>query len=179
MSTLEKQLDGIEDLYRRLGGEAYGEGVTVTEHSLQAATLAQAQNGSEVLIGAALLHDIGHLLEEPDDEYGYHRHAQAGSTYLATLFCDELACLVGLHVSAKRYLCARESAYAQRLSVASVHSLAIQGGPMSEQEAATFEADPVHQNAVILRRCDDEAKVVGKHTPPFSHFRPLLRGLMR
>ncbi len=41
-----------------------------------------------------------------------------------------IAC-VRLHVAAKRYLCATDASYFSQLSPASVHTLSLQGGPMS------------------------------------------------
>ncbi len=59
---------------RTRGQEAYlGEPVTVTEHSLQAATAAEAEGRPAALVAAALLHDMGWLLHEgprPHEERG-------------------------------------------------------------------------------------------------------------
>ena len=61
-----ERIDSVAQLFAVLeqgGGEAYfGEPVTVLEHSLQAAWFIQRKGGSEALIAAALLHDVGHLL---------------------------------------------------------------------------------------------------------------------
>ncbi len=46
-------------------GEIYGaEAVTQLEHALQAASLARDSGASAVLVAAALMHDIGHLLDD-------------------------------------------------------------------------------------------------------------------
>ncbi len=58
-------IDRIADIFERRGAEAYlGERVTMAEHMLQTATLAQAEGASDALIAAALLHDIGHFTAE-------------------------------------------------------------------------------------------------------------------
>ncbi|MBV8496927.1 MAG: hypothetical protein JO361_09115, partial [Gammaproteobacteria bacterium] len=56
--------DEIVAIYAARGAAAYfGERVSVSEHGLQAAWFAQVQGAAEPLVLAALLHDIGHLLE--------------------------------------------------------------------------------------------------------------------
>jgi predicted HD phosphohydrolase len=51
----------IEDIFVRRGADSYlGEAVSMAEHMLQAAQLAEAEDGSDTMIAAALLHDIGH-----------------------------------------------------------------------------------------------------------------------
>ena len=79
---------------------------------------------------------------------------------------------VRLHVAAKRYLCATEADYFSKLSRDSVLSLSLQGGPMSAQEVAAFNALPGSAEAVQLRRFDEQAKVKGLDTPPVDHFMP-------
>jgi predicted HD phosphohydrolase len=82
-------------------------------------------------------------------------------------------------VQAKRYLARSEAAYAARLSPASVHSLALQGGPMNEAELSAFEALPHADSAVLLRRWDDLAKEPGRGTPPLGHYLALLEDLLQ
>ena len=79
---------------------------------------------------------------------------------------------VRLHVAAKRYLCGTEPDYFSTLSKDSVLSLSLQGGPMSSAEAAEFAALPGAQDAVQLRRFDEQAKVKGLETPSVEHFLP-------
>jgi gamma-butyrobetaine dioxygenase len=81
---------------------------------------------------------------------------------------------VRLHVMAKRYLCAVEPDYFARLSPASVQTLALQGGPLTEGEARAFESMPHARAAVAVRRWDEAAKDPAMAAPPFDHFRPLL-----
>jgi predicted HD phosphohydrolase len=77
---------------------------------------------------------------------------------------------VRLHVAAKRYLCAVEPSYFNTLSPASVHSLQLQGGPMSTEEIAEFEQSPFYPEAVRLRRWDDLAKDPEMTTAGIEHF---------
>jgi gamma-butyrobetaine dioxygenase len=86
---------------------------------------------------------------------------------------------VRLHVAAKRYLCATEPDYFGRLSPASVYTLSVQGGPMRPAETDAFEALPYAQDAVALRRWDDDAKDPDAPTPGLERFFPLLAGVVR
>ena len=50
---------------------------------------------------------------------------------------------VRLHVAAKRYLCATDPTYFGKLSPASVHTLSLQGGPMSDGGGGGVPQEPV------------------------------------
>jgi phosphonate degradation associated HDIG domain protein len=176
--------DEIAELFAARGADLYvGEPVTQLEHGLQAAHLAEVAEAPDTLVAAALLHDIGHLL--PEDAEGAAaagidaRHEEAGQAWLAGRFGPAVTEPVRLHVAAKRYLCAVEPAYLATLSPASVHSLGLQGGPMTDAEARSFEANPHYRDAVRLRRWDDEAKIVGLAVPGFDHYRARLETAVR
>ena len=53
----------IRGCFYRHGDKRYGEFVTQRQHALQCATLASQEGASAPLIAAALLHDIGHMVE--------------------------------------------------------------------------------------------------------------------
>jgi len=173
-------IDRLESLFLCRGAEAYlGEPVTVAQHMLQCAALAQAEGAPETLIAAAMLHDVGHLAFGAEGEYSPDdtvdkRHDRTGADFLQGHFPPEIVEPIRLHVAAKRYLCATDSHYYDRLSAASKHSLALQGGPMSEAEAEVFAALPFHAEAVRVRLWDDGGKVEGVRTPSFEELRPLL-----
>ncbi|MFC1411997.1 phosphonate degradation HD-domain oxygenase [Streptacidiphilus sp. N1-12] len=177
-------LDLLESLFDGQGAAEYlGEEVTQAQHMLQAGALAQAAGAPPALVAAALLHDVGHLRGEVtghDLMAGTdNRHSHTGAQWLARWFAPEVTEPVRLHVDAKRYLCAVEPGYVNALSPASVHTLAVQGGPMSPAQADAFAAEPFGADAVRLRRWDEEAKNPSAPTPAFGHFRPLLAGLLR
>ena len=157
--------------------------VTQKQHALQAAWMAEREGCDDALIAAALLHDIGHLVhglgEDPAAAGVDDRHEDVGEAHLRALFGPEVTEPVRLHVAAKRYLCATEADYFGRLSRDSVVSLALQGGPMSAEEVAAFEALPQATNAVRLRRYDERAKVKGLETPPMEHFLPHVARCLR
>ena len=174
----------VHALYGRLGSAAYfGERVSMTEHGLQAAHFARVQGASDQLVVAALLHDVGHLLEEVpeaiEDWVSDSRHEELGARWLAQRFAAEIAEPVRLHVPAKRYLCAVDPHYFAQLSTASVHTLKLQGGPMSAAEVARFEQEPHHREAVRLRQWDDQGKVAGLVTPPLQAYTALIDSLAR
>ena len=165
----------IAELFSGPGGQAYlGEPVTIGVHMRQAGALAEAAGADSPLVAAALLHDIGHLRQETDA-----RHGEAGARWLSQWFGEAVTEPVRLHVPAKRYLCATEPGYFGLLSAESVRTLARQGGPMTAEEAAAFEALPHAANAVAVRRWDDEAKDPAVTPPEFAHFAALLGALVR
>jgi len=169
----------IFSLFERSGAAAYfGERVSLTQHSLQAAYFAREQRAPAALVIAALLHDIGHLLEDlPDDLAQWtadSRHEELGARWLAVRFGPEIVEPVRLHVPAKRYLCATNASYVSRLSEASRHTLQLQGGPMTPSEAASFAAERYARDAVRLREWDDQGKVAGLSTPALSAYRTLI-----
>jgi phosphonate degradation associated HDIG domain protein len=169
-------VDEIMELFARHGAVAYhGECVSQTEHALQAADLARRDRAPNWLVVAALLHDLGHLLDGQEEdllERGVDdRHETAGWAWLTKHFGAEVTEPVRLHVDAKRYLCTVDPQYVAGLSSASRCSLALQGGLMAADERAQFESNPFHHDAVQLRHWDDAAKVRGLTVPGLEYYR--------
>jgi phosphonate degradation associated HDIG domain protein len=174
--------DEIIRLFETKGHAAYfGEPVSQLEHALQTADLAAKQGASETLVAAALLHDVGHLVHELPENIADRgidaRHEVVGKNWLTKHFGPSVTEPIRLHVAAKRYLCAVDSEYAKNLSPASVQSLELQGGPMSKAEVAEFERSANWRDAILLRRCDDLAKVPGLNVPGLEHYRAILDGV--
>lgn len=176
--TRQATLAAIDALLARAGEVDYGEQVTMLEHSIQCALFAQRDGAAETLVAAALLHDIGSFVSGAGGAYGEYAHDRSGGEWLAQRFAPAVSEPVRLHVAAKRYLCAVEPEYWRALSPASVHTLGHQGGPMQPHEVRAFEREPYFEDAVRLRRWDDEGKVAGMTVPPVSSFHPLLRRVL-
>jgi phosphonate degradation associated HDIG domain protein len=165
-------------LYESRGAAQYGsEAVSQLEHALQCAALAERDGAAPALVAASLLHDLGHLLAESPRVLG--REVDDVHQYLAIPFLrgvlpESALEPIRLHVDAKRYLCRADQGYWATLSPASRHSLELQGGIFSAEEASRFIERPCASDAVALRRWDDLAKVPGKRTPPLAHYAQLL-----
>lgn len=177
-------IEDLIDLLNTRGGSAYfGEPVSVLEHSLQAAHSAELADAGPAAISAALLHDIGHMLHGHDEEIAHRgqdgMHEQVAAAYLSRWFGEEVTMPIRLHVPAKRFLCWQDRDYLVRLSPASIKSLALQGGPMNEEQAAAFLRNPFANEAIALRQWDDEAKIPGLRVPNAAYYLPTLRIVRR
>lgn len=174
----------ISDTLSRGSDKRYGiETVSQLEHALQCASLAEQDGAPAALVTAALLHDIGHLLCPdlvPAALRGEDAHHETrGADFLSQWFDDEVLVPVRLHVAAKRYLAAWEPDYFRLLSDGSRRTLELQGGPFDSREAAAFLRQPGAEEALLVRRWDEQAKVVGAETPPLAHFKPQVEAALR
>jgi len=173
----------VADIFQRRGDEEYlGEPVTMSQHMLQAAWFAERAGQPAEVVVAALLHDIGHFTSEfgtytPQDTED-RRHEEAGGALLAPFFPPRVTDCVRWHVAAKRYLCATRPEYFNKLSPASVHTLGLQGGPMSAEEVAAFEQNPHWQDIILVRVYDEAGKDATLQTPPFAHYAPLIQAVI-
>jgi phosphonate degradation associated HDIG domain protein len=184
-APVASSVDEVVGLYRRWGAEHYDEELSQIDHAVQTAALARADGASDDLVVAALLHDVGHLLELagrdgrgelPDEDLS---HEAVGARYLAGLFGAGVTAPIALHVRAKRYRSAVDASYLAGLSAGSTRSLVLQGGPADAEEVASFERNPGFADAVRLRGWDDGGKVDGLHVPELDDYLDLLRGLAR
>lgn len=173
----------LGDIFQRRGDQEYlGEPVTLSQHMLQGATLAQQNHEDEDLIIAALLHDIGHFTSEfgtfsMQDQHDRH-HEEAGAKLLERFFPPLITDCVRFHVAAKRYLCATDQGYLKKLSHASIHSLNLQGGPMLTHEVTQFERLPDLEKIIKVRLLDDAGKQKDMPTPDFWYFAPMIQRLV-
>jgi len=171
-------------LFARKGGRAYaGEPVNQIEHALQTAMRAEEDGAGPALVTAALLHDLGHLLndqgESPTLRGVDDLHQYAALPFLRALFADDVLVPIRLHVDAKRYLCATRDGYFEALSADSRRSLVLQGGMFTPEEAKAFIAQPHAADAVRLRLWDDLAKLEGAITPPLAHYLAAIEAAQR
>jgi len=172
----------LTDLFTRLGGLRYGEGVSQMEHAVQTAHHAKLDGAPPELVAAALLHDVGHMMQKVGEnaaDLGIDaRHEQISAGYLARAFSPAVTEPIRLHVAAKRYRVAVDPAYHERLSPASLQSLALQGGPMSPIEIEAFLTDPAAQAALQLRGYDEAGKAPDAEVARFETYQDLLCDLI-
>jgi len=172
----------VVDLYVRWASDPYDEDVSQLDHALQTAALAVADGADDDLVVAALLHDVGHLLDlattggaaPATSDLG---HESVGARYLAALFPPTVTGPIALHVRAKRYRCAVDPGYHASLSDGSRRSLALQGGPYDAAGVARFESNPGFAEAVRLRSWDDGGKVDGLDLEDLDSYLPLLQSV--
>ena len=154
-----------------------GEKVTITEHMIQTAMLAEKSNSSSDLICSSLLHDYGHfILENPDDLVNSRKdgkHEDVGYEFLKKYFVKDVVKPIKHHVKAKRYL-ARDEKYYRVLSEASKVSLKLQGGIMNDKEAKEFEGNKFFESSIKLRKFDEEAKKAGLKIKSINEYKNLL-----
>lgn len=169
----------ILEILREGGRErTAGEGMTLLDHSLQAAALAQRSGAPDSLVVAALLHDIGHVLNSTArglrPQEADAKHEALGAAWLSIGFSRAVTQPIRLHVAAKRFLSAIEPEYTPRLSSAAQDSLPRQGGPMTAAEVNAFRGTLWARDAIVLRRWDDAATVPGRAVPGLEHYRTIL-----
>ena len=178
----------IEALFKRRGAALYAgaqlerlEPVSALAHALQCAQLAEWADADNTLVAAALLHDLGQLLDgAAEASLHEERHELRALTLLASGgFGSAVLEPIRLHVQAKRYLVASDERYTEGLSDASRYSLSLQGGRMYAEERLLFMAQPHASRALQLRRWDDLAKHPGKRTPGLGHYLNLLDDVLR
>ena len=158
MTKADDFLAKLTDLYGKYGGKAYGKSpVTNLQHSLQvrrsqerplhlltpplpqAALLAQNEDGRREMVVAALLHDVGHLVE-PEEEYEKEHpdedfaHETLAVGLLGAFLPPAVVEPIRLHVDAKRYLVAVDKSYYDILSGVSHVTLKLQGGPFNAEQ---------------------------------------------
>jgi phosphonate degradation associated HDIG domain protein len=168
-------IDDIQTLFERRGHEQYsGEPVTQLQHALQSAALAEAEGADDEIVTAALLHDLGHLVQDlgetPTLRGVDDLHQFIALPFLRGRFSDRVLGAIQGHVDAKRCLCATHPGYLEALSADSQRSLVLQGGVFSAEQAAAFMAQPGAAEALRLRQWDDLAKSAESTTPPLTHF---------
>ena len=124
--------------------------------------LAEKNYSNKSLVCACLLHDYGHFIIEDPDLLVLKaldgKHEEVGYNFLKNYFKPEVTEPIKLHIQAKRYLC-RNKSYYELLSDPSKVSLELQGGKMDDEEAQKFTSLKFYEDAVTLRKYDDEGKI--------------------
>ena len=159
-----------------------GENVTISEHMIQSAMIAEKSKSKGFLICSCLLHDYGHfILDDPDELVRKNKdgkHEDIGYEYLKKFFKREIVEPIKHHVMAKRYL-ARDKKYFNKLSNASIISLELQGGLLNRKEAKLFEKEEFFKEAIKVRKFDEAAKKVGLKIKDIIHYKDLLKASLK
>jgi len=173
----EHIVDKIINNYQTKKNFYIGEKVTISDHMIQTAMLAEKNHLPKSLICACLLHDYGHfVIEDPDllvTKSLDGEHEKVGFDFLKGYFKPEVTEPIKLHVQAKRYLC-RNKSYYDLLSDPSKISLELQGGIMSEEEVQKFTSLKFYKDAIILRKYDDDAKIPNIKMKKIDDYRNLI-----
>jgi len=130
-----------------------GENVTMSQHMIQAAMLAEKAKCKKEVICSCLLHDYGHfIIENPDELVESNldgEHESIGYEYLKSFFKEEVVEPIKYHVLAKRYL-ARNKNYYNKLSEASRVSLNLQGGVLNDDEWMNLREKNISNHQFLL-----------------------------
>ncbi|XP_033735349.1 2-amino-1-hydroxyethylphosphonate dioxygenase (glycine-forming)-like [Pecten maximus] len=180
----EAAVDAVFSLYERHGsGDYIGEPVSLTDHMIQCAVLAEQDGQPLEIVLAAFFHDIGHLvgmdrgLENrvtSGTNLGAKDHDILGGQFLSELgFPDKICDLVQGHVQAKRYLVWKNKEYYDNLSPASRLTLEHQGGRMDDEEAQAFENNPIFDVIIRMRTWDEAGKEVDVSNVHLDKYRKL------
>ena len=170
-------VDKIINNYKTKKDFYIGEKVTISEHMIQTAMLAENNHSSKSLICACLLHDYGHfVIEDPDllvSKSIDGKHENVGFNFLKYYFKPEVTEPIKLHVQAKRYLC-RNKSYYDLMSDPSKISLELQGGTMNDDEAQKFTSSKFYKDAITLRKYDDDGKIPNVKVKKIDDYRDLI-----
>jgi predicted HD phosphohydrolase len=154
-----------------------GEKITMSEHMIQSAMLAEKAKSNDDIICSCLLHDYGHfIIEDPNKLIKNEKdgeHENIGYEYLKKFFNKEVVEPIKYHVLAKRYL-ARDEKYFKFLSEASITSLKLQGGILNDNESKEFEKKEYFKNSVLVRKFDEVAKKTGIKMKSINDYKSLL-----
>lgn len=177
--TADEIVEQILDAFAKCGHFDYGENISMEEYMLQTAFLADENDDDDNVVVAALLHDFGHLIcNMPNNTFqegGDNYHEELGAKALQEWFENDIVDAVRLHVDAKRYLCAANPKYKDKLSEASITTMAIQGGPMNKRETLVFRRKKGHRIAIRIRAYDDCGKMPEMRRPGLNYHIPKIK----
>jgi len=154
-------LDKIISNFKNNKSLYIGEKLTMSDHMIQSAMLAEKAKCNDNLVCSCLLHDYGHfIIEDPYSLVNNNKdgeHEAIGYEYLKKFFNKEIVEPIKYHVLAKRYL-ARNKKYFNFLSEASKISLKLQGGILNNDESKEFKKKKYFKNSILVRKFDEAAK---------------------
>ena len=139
-------LDKIISNFKNNKSLYIGEKITIPEHMIQSAMLAEKAKSNDTLVCSCLLHDYGHfIIENPDELVKNNKdgnHESIGYEYLKNFFKKEIVEPIKYHVLAKRYL-ARNKKYYNHISDASKISLKLQTVVEAKKSALSEISGPL------------------------------------
>ena len=171
-------LDKIISNFKNNKSLYIGEKLTMSEHMIQSAMLAEKAKCNNNLVCSCLLHDYGHfIIEDPDYLVKNNKdgeHESLGYEYLKKFFNKEIVEPIKYHVLAKRYL-ARDNKYFNLLSEASKMSLKLQGGVLNDKESKKFIKKKYFKNSILVRKFDEAAKKTNIKMKSIDNYKSLLK----
>ncbi len=173
-------VDELVEFFATKGIETFeGDRITTqTSHGLRAANIAEAEGGPAAMIVAALLHDIGRIINpkerEITDKGGDAKRKEVARAFLEPYIGPNVTMPIKWHVAGKRYLVATDPAYGKKLLPGSKRNMAGQGGALEDSEAKSFVEQTHAREGTALGRWDDRAKSPDVKAPPFEHFGPYI-----
>ena len=171
-------LDKIISNFKNNKSLYIGEKLTISDHMIQAAMLAEKLKSKNILVCSCLLHDYGHfIIEDPDNLVKNNKdgeHESIGYEYLKKFFNKEIVEPIKYHVLAKRYL-ARDKKYFSFLSEASKISLKLQGGILNDKESREFKKKKYFKNSILVRKFDEVAKKTNIRMKSIDSYKSLLK----
>ena len=174
-NNVDQFVTDLSDWYQIAGQDHYDEVVTLSDHMLQAASIAYDEGLSKSNVLSCLFHDIGHMIiddkDNPSDLIGNIYHETIAASFLSDIFINDVVEPVKNHVVAKRWLCTSNKNYYDQLSPASKQSFEKQGSYMTIEEMKDFMSSKHFHISVKVREIDDRAKIKNKETYPISFYR--------
>ena len=171
-------LDKIISNFKNNKSLYIGEKLTMSEHMIQTAMLAEKAKCNDNLVCSCLLHDYGHfIIEDPASLVKNNKdgeHESIGYEYLKIFFNKEIVEPIKYHVIAKRYL-ARNKKYFSFLSEASRTSLKLQGGILNDKESKEFKKNKYFKKSVLVRKFDEGAKKTNIKIKSIDSYKSLLK----
>mgnify|MGYP001208672809 FL=1 len=171
-------LDKIISNFKNNKSLYIGEKLTMSEHMIQSAMLAEKAKCNDNLVCSCLLHDYGHfIIEDPYSLVNNNKdgeHEAIGYEYLKKFFNKEIVEPIKYHVLAKRYL-ARNKKYFNFLSEASKKSLKLQGGILNDDESKEFKKKKYFKNSILVRKFDEAAKKTNIKIKSIDNYKSLLK----
>jgi gamma-butyrobetaine dioxygenase len=182
----ERVVDAVLDPLENRGWKSYAGVMTLEEHARMTASLALLDGASDDAVLAALLHQLGPLLDDGRDGRSIWQNALSGpdrpearaARHLARWLPPSVTGPIALHLDALRALCALEPRYDASLPSEIDRELQRRGGALSASARRRFLAEPWAGEALQLRRWSDRALSAPGPAPDLEAFRPFLLAVL-